>query len=205
MATIKNITIKKYSRKNNQGFVILFAVLVSSIILLISVGMYNVISKEVVLSSAARESQRAFYAADSALECALYADIKGIGSPNPRTPFTVNPIDREYTSFNCSGADVISFRLLAETPGSGGEPGYDFPYVFRHYNAFNPEGGCSYVLVEKNEKGTDTSIAETRITAIGFNVCLPDASGNRNIPDFDNPTLLERRISIEYARNLVQL
>lgn len=206
MATIKkHNVILRQSSQENQGFVILFAVLVSSIILLISVGMYSVVSKEVVLSSAARESQRAFYAADSALECALYADYKGIGSP-PQTPFTMNPVGREEHSFLCSGADVDSFYLSESggTPSSPTSPGYDFPYVFRHFNAFNPEGGCAYVLVEKNERNTDMTIAETRITAVGFNVCVEDENGNRNTPDFDNPILLERRLSIEYDRNLIQ-
>lgn len=68
----------KYSspHKNNQGFVILFAVLVSSIILLIGMGMFRISIKETVLSSTARESTMAFFAADSGMECALYAEIQ---------------------------------------------------------------------------------------------------------------------------------
>ena len=55
-----------------KGFVILFAILISSVILLISVGIFSVAQKEAILSSYSRESQRALYASDSALECALF-------------------------------------------------------------------------------------------------------------------------------------
>lgn len=194
-----------FTKQKNNGFVILFAILVSSIILLISMGMFNIIQKELVLSSYARESQRAFYAADSALECALYADIYGIGEVNPSTPFSVTPQGSEQHTFNCGGASVTSFFLedSGGTPGtSDGNPGYDFPYVFRYFNNYNSEDiSCAYVLVEKNRKGTDLSQIEVRITAIGFNVCVQgNIDGNIDTPDFDDPTLLERRLSIVYTQ-----
>ncbi|MCA9351550.1 hypothetical protein KC929_02105 [Patescibacteria group bacterium] len=185
------------SQHNQQGFVILFSILVSSIILLLSAGIFNVVQKEVVLSSYARESQRAFYAADSALECALYADVLGIGEP-PATPFTINPTGSQVSTFDCGGDTVTSYYL----EDSGGTDGYDYPYVFRYYNSYG-QGGCAYILVEKNEKGTDTTLIETRITAVGFNVCVDNTgaySGPTNVPDFNDPTLLERRLSITYTQ-----
>lgn len=188
--------------QKNNGFVILFAVLISALILLISAGIFNVVKKEVVLSSAARESQRAFYAADSALECALYADLIGIGSPSPATPFSVTtPAD---STFDCGGDTVSSTYLSASngTPTSGTSPGYDYPFVMRYYNSYNP-GGCAYVLIEKNEKTTDLTLVETRITAVGFNTCVNTSggvTGTQNIPDFNDPTLLERRLNILYAQ-----
>ncbi len=201
-----------YQLQKNKGFVILFAVLVSSLILLISAGIFNIVKKEVVLSSAARESQRAFYTADSALECALYADLIGaISTPNgPGTPFSVNiaQTDENPQSFDCGGSTINSMQLSESggtqqvgSPGNPGySPGYEYAYVMRYYNDYDP-GGCAYVLVEKNEKGTDLSSVETRITAVGFNTCVNDSgltSGVQNIPDFNDPTLLERRLSITY-------
>lgn len=184
------------AQNNNRGFVILFSVLISSLILLITAGIFNVVQKEVVLSSYARESQRAFYAADSALECALFVDVIGVGSPDPATPFsTVAPANG---SFECGG-DTISSTYLAT---SGGTQDYDYPFVFRYYNDFNTEdNSCAYVLIEKNEKLTDLTVIETRITAVGFNACTDSSgtyTGDVNIPDFNDPTLLERRISIIY-------
>lgn len=186
---------------NKKGFVILFAILISALILLISSGIFNVVQKEVILSSYARESQRAFYAADSALECALYADIQGAidTATGPGTPFTVTPVGDNVRSFECGGATVTSYHL----EGAGGtSAGYEIPYVMRYYNSFG-QGGCSYVLIEKNELGSDLTVVETRITAVGFNVCVDSSgglSGDINVPDFNDPTLLERRLSITYAQ-----
>jgi Tfp pilus assembly protein PilE len=70
---------KKYfiKLKNNQsGFVAIFAVLIATIILAITLGVANVSYKEVILASSAKEANFAFYAADTGLECALYGDFK---------------------------------------------------------------------------------------------------------------------------------
>ena len=187
---------KHIRAKKNRGFVILFSVLISALILLISSGIFNVVQKEVVLSSYARESQRAFYAADSVLECALYADIIGIGSPNPVTPFSTTSL--ADANFDCGG-DTISSTYLAT---SGGTQDYDYPFVFRYYNSYNvDDNSCAYALIEKNTKTTDLTVIETRITAVGFNTCTDSSggyTGDTNIPDFNDPTLLERRLSIIY-------
>ena len=50
-----------------KGFVLPFAVLISGILLSIGLAVFNIIMKEVLLSSSGRESQFAFYAADTGL------------------------------------------------------------------------------------------------------------------------------------------
>lgn len=62
--------------QKNKGFVILIATLLSGLFLLIGSFIFNISLKELILSSGGRESQFAFYAADSGIECALYWDIK---------------------------------------------------------------------------------------------------------------------------------
>src|SRR6185369_14936182 len=65
------------STSNNQkGFALLFAVLVSSVLLAIGVSIFNLTVKELALSASGRESQFSFYAADTGAECALYWDFK---------------------------------------------------------------------------------------------------------------------------------
>jgi hypothetical protein len=56
-----------------QGFVILFSVLISASVLLIGFGMFSASYKSTVLSSVGRESIVAFYAASSGVECAFWA------------------------------------------------------------------------------------------------------------------------------------
>lgn len=62
---------------HSRGFSMLFSVLASSLVLSIGLSIFNLTLKELVLSSSGRESQFAFYAADSGAECALYWDLEG--------------------------------------------------------------------------------------------------------------------------------
>lgn len=73
-------------RGQSGGYTLLFAVLVSSIVLGVALSILSISRRELLLSSNARESQYAFYAADSGLECASYNDLVGnvfSGAANP--------------------------------------------------------------------------------------------------------------------------
>ncbi|HEY0980268.1 MAG TPA: hypothetical protein VGE18_02575 [Candidatus Paceibacterota bacterium] len=61
------------STKN--GFAMLFTVLVISIIMSLAIGIANVTFKQNLLSSIAKDSLVAFYAADAGVECGLYYDF----------------------------------------------------------------------------------------------------------------------------------
>lgn len=63
-----------------RGFTILFAVLIASILLAIGIAIFDITVRELRLSSVARESQFAIYAAETGVECALYWDSKYSGS-----------------------------------------------------------------------------------------------------------------------------
>ncbi len=59
---------------SEEGFVLLLTMLIMSVTLAISFSIYTLSIKEVVLGSYMRESEKAFMAADRALECALFWD-----------------------------------------------------------------------------------------------------------------------------------
>lgn len=60
----------------SRGFTLLIAVILTSVLLSVGLALLDISYKQIVLSSTARQSQYAFYAADSAIECALYWDQK---------------------------------------------------------------------------------------------------------------------------------
>lgn len=60
--------------QKKKGYILLLTVLIVSIILATSFGVYALSIKEVILSSFLKDSQRAFSSADRAVECALYWD-----------------------------------------------------------------------------------------------------------------------------------
>lgn len=78
------IKTKDYSPKTNKGFVLILAVIISSILLSVGLSMFSVALKELILSASGRDSQLSFYAADSAIECALYWDIR-----HPNYPMSI--------------------------------------------------------------------------------------------------------------------
>ncbi|MEJ0053933.1 MAG: hypothetical protein WDN10_04405 [bacterium] len=60
----------------SRAFTLLISVVFTSVVLAVGLSLAVLAYKDVVLSSSAKASAYAFYAADSALECALYADQK---------------------------------------------------------------------------------------------------------------------------------
>jgi hypothetical protein len=121
----------------------LYAVLVSSILLAIGLAIFNLTIKELFLSSLGRDSQFAFYAADTGTECALYWDFEEDAFASTTS-----------TTINCAGKDI---------PNMGGKlPGE--PNTFEI--DFAPEPYCTKVSIVKYESPIRT-IIESR----GYNTC----------------------------------
>jgi Tfp pilus assembly protein PilV len=82
---------KKMNFKKNKGFVILFAVTISSILLTIALGVANIALKEIKFGTNARDTNEAFFAADTGTELALFNDKSTSSSyaSGSYTPFSV--------------------------------------------------------------------------------------------------------------------
>ena len=65
----------KINAKKSSGFALLYGILLVTAVLYITIGISNIISRQVSLSGAGRDSLYAFYAADAAHDCALYEDL----------------------------------------------------------------------------------------------------------------------------------
>lgn len=94
------------SSRTNGGYAILFAVIMVSIIAMISVGLVNTTYKHLILSSLASDSEVAFYQSDIASECALYADV------------ILNITNGKKQNFNCGkdASDILlSFKVAKDS------------------------------------------------------------------------------------------
>lgn len=101
-----------------RGFTLLLSVLVASTLLAIGYEIFNLASKNVLLSLSGRESQFAFFSADSGVECALYADIQldAFASTSPVTEITCGDTPSTFTR----SVQGQTFRTeFAITYGSG--------------------------------------------------------------------------------------
>ena len=100
-----------------RGFTLLVAVLIGGILLSLGFAIFNIVSKELVLSSSGRESQFALYAADSGVECALYWDYQqdAFSTSTPQQPECAGGAVDDYEVTYDATADeyttVFSFSL----------------------------------------------------------------------------------------------
>jgi Tfp pilus assembly protein PilX len=134
----------------HNGFVILFAVIISVLMLLLGAGIFSIASKDSILSSTSREAHMAFTAADTGAECALYAVSTGTyfiqGSLD-----TVVPCADSQIIFAFDGTDTWEGNLVTSAS----------------------QRACSIVSIQ-------TTPAQRTIRAQGFNLCNNDQpqSGN---------------------------
>ncbi|MBP6925826.1 MAG: hypothetical protein KBC22_02100 [Candidatus Pacebacteria bacterium] len=109
---------KNMFTKDQHGFVILFAVLISAIILLIGTGILGITVKETILASTARESQLAINAADTGVECVLYNEFITPGQPmnclNDVFPAGLATFDFEIN--NTGGVDTCATTEVSRGP-----------------------------------------------------------------------------------------
>lgn len=165
---MKNILFKKEYKNLKKGYTLLFAMLISSLVLSIGIAVFNISLKEFRLSAAGRESQFAFYAADTGAECALYWDFQhaAFATTSSRT-------------IQCAGGDVID-PITGSPTTVGGQP-LGATYSFRL--DFAPEPYCVDVFLTKLPGIPRRTVLES----FGRNSCDPTA-----------PDRVERAIRVQY-------
>lgn len=153
------MTIKE---KNNdkKGFVVIMVILLLSVILIVGLGVFDLIFREILISSAGRESQKAFYAADSGAECVQYwerSKVFSAGAPfsitcnektingemTPGSP-SMNDPDTSPIKIDFSNGSCVEVRLMIDHPS----PDLDTLIVARGYNI-----GCDDSSPKKVQRG----------------------------------------------------
>lgn len=193
-----------------SGFTLFIALIVSSLLLAIGFSLSTIILKQLVFSNSGKESQLAFYAADSGAECALYWDRKDVqgytiaegafatstdfkdifcGTGGPNTPAT---------------AQVGSFSKENSVDGLSATTTFYADYS----DLSNPtHKACAKVTVSKwFDLNNEIPVEHTRIDSRGYNVPLDTAGVGSDIDpsvgakcDFSNSTrVVERAVRLDY-------
>lgn len=157
-----------YTTSHQKGYAILFAVIVISIILTISLGLSNIAYKQLIVSSVARDSELAFYESDTATDCALYADFS-LGTFSTATP---QPI---HCGVDKTGADYV-LDVSYSTDGTT-DTYQATPHDSSWNTSINP---CFTMTVLK-------TAAKTVVKGKGYNIC-----------NKANARTVEREIDITY-------
>lgn len=142
------------SKKNikiNNGFVLLYAMVVSSIILAVAFGVTNIALKEANFSTSAKATNEAFFAADTGAECTLFYDKTN------NNAFVGNPI----VPLDCVGSpnDISTLN-----PSSDNPPFKVWDFTIN--NLGNSGKSCAVVNVSK-----DLILGTTKIISKGYDDC----------------------------------
>lgn len=169
--TIKELSLKAKSckLKATAGFTLLFAVLIGSLLFSVGLAIAHVAVKEIMLSAAGKQSETAFFAADTGIECALYWDLR-VGQDE--TVFPHSNAEQNRKSLACGGVSNVPISLVGESSTSA---------TSTFTLSFAPSG-CAQVLVGKTVSGS--TVIESR--------------GRNDCGKGDNPARVERAIRVRY-------
>lgn len=159
----------------HRGFTLLISLVLTSVVLAVGVALLDIAYKQILLASSAKQSQYAFYNADSALECALFYDQK-LQPGQTATPFAyIAPADGE-DFMECDNRSITGYA----TGISGGRRETTFTLSC-------PSGGESGEVTVYKYNPSDQREDYTFIYANGFSSC-----------DADNQRSVERGVRASY-------
>lgn len=159
-----------FLNKNQKGFVALFAVLLTSVVLAMAVGIASISLKEIVLSASASDGSRAFYAADSGIECALFWER----SDTSLTPPYLNDI------MICNGNPVSGLPPVGTSDFNEYYEGMEVPFG------------------ENNELCARITIGREEIGGASYNTLIEVRGSSVACSDDSNPKKVERTIRVTY-------
>lgn len=186
-------------RHTQRGFTLLLAALVASVVLALGAAIFQIAQKQIMLSSIGRDSQFAFYAADTAAECALYWDFRcsyfasttaGISAectiPDPPGPL-------------CDGQSMQSF-----SPDRPSSPAYPYTMTSAQMDFFqdvSTTGGfCAQVTVKKCRGTFDTDgTCDTDPDAVSVRTLVHADGYSVNCDSvLTSPRALQRSVELHY-------
>ena len=130
-----------------KGFTLFIAIIVTGTLLLVASGIISLAVRQAFISASGRESQYAFYAADTGIECALYWDVQNSTGSSAFSTSTGSTI-------NCNGS----------SSSVGGNPLSTFSFTL------TPDSYCVTVSVTK---AYVSGVLVTTIESKGYNTCDP--------------------------------
>ena len=156
-------------RRGEGGFFLLYAVFFATIILIIGMGIVEVAMKQVSFSGIDRESVRAFYVSDAAIDCVLYEDLGQVAGSvfSTSSPGTIT----------CNGNNV---SLGAAQQGTQANPPH---FVFNFWlNRSDPkEKSCASVIFDQTIDDGGY-VATTTVSVLGYNTGCPNVDTQTRFP-----------------------
>jgi len=206
-------------KRRQKGFTLFLALIVSSLLLAISLSLSEIILKQLIFSNNGRESQLAFYAADSGAECALYWDRKDAdGDTVLEGMFGTSTPAGDPSNIRCGQGDpndsshygaIAGFQKQVISDIVLGDRATSTFYINYTTGADDQSLACAKVTVAKWIVIDATSTRErTTIDSRGYNapIVVPsfyglDSTNNGDTGAYCNATgdhALERAVRVDY-------
>ncbi len=179
----------KKSIAHNKGIALLMAVIITTTLMLVSFALSHISLKELLLSHAGQESQVAFYAADTGIECALFWDTKNPDDELGLSAFatsTASTIRCNRNIISATSDDVPSIPNPTPTlVGGGGNANATSTFHILIDGPGATDGPCAIVRVGKHYVSADR--IETTVESRGYNTCT-----------VEDPRRIERALRVVY-------
>ena len=154
--------IKKTYKSNNKfvgGFTLFIAITITGLLLLVGLAISSIALKEIVLSTTGRESQIAFFAANSGIECALYWDQKQYS----QHIFATSTLS---VQIKCGNNDMSVIK--SNVTQTSVKNDFEFSVTNNSY---------VHVTVEKDINASKNTVIESR----GYNTAIGDTTNQRKL------------------------
>ncbi|NQV88337.1 MAG: pilus assembly PilX N-terminal domain-containing protein [Parcubacteria group bacterium] len=161
---------QKANKKFVGGFTLFIAITITGLLLLVGLAISNIALKEIILSTTGRESQIAFFASNSGIECALYWDQKKYD----QHVFATSTWPITPTTIQCGNNNMsVTKTNITQTSVKND---FEFPVTNNSY---------VHVRVTKDINASKNTVIESR----GYNTAIGDTTNQRK---------LERAIEVKY-------
>ncbi len=180
----------KNNKDNKKGMTLVIAVMTLTLLLSVSLSISNIVLRQMKISSLNLSSKSAFFAADSALDCAFYVDTMPI--VDDTDPENIIDSNKDLLTAVFGAMETgLSQSYIQCGESSVSNLTKDTSNPLKTISSFDIDYGktCAKVSIEKDE-------LNTRISTRGYNTTL--SSGACDLSDINNKRLVERGLTIRY-------
>ncbi len=194
---------QKYTQFN-KGYVMLFSILVTGIILSIVIGIANITFRQRIFTQQVRQSTTAFYAAEAGLDCFLALDNVGYFGTEPSMSTKPNPAEIDCDPYSSIGPITAA---PVDNLGTGEGVTYSFTYEQSNLVVTHPRTCASVVVTKYIDMGPNVpntaNIYRHTFDVKGYNLPCDDIHTHfwavyaTMISPFQN-SIVERSLSYSY-------
>ena len=178
----------KPNNKKHSGFTLLFASLIVSLLLAIGLAILHITLEQLLLSTVAKESQFAFYNADTGIECALYYDRNNAAGKIFATSSDLTNAISLQSDISCSGTTLKAAPAINPNDTCQNNTACTTTTFDLVFNAPECKLPSPLQLIHVTVSKTGTAAGtDTLIKSYGYNTC--DPNNNRRV---------ERGFSVNY-------